>query len=65
MLLLNRKLINKARTLGIKNIVATAHPDNISSSRSLEHLGMKKRKTVIKQEKYVRTIFTMNIENIN
>jgi predicted acetyltransferase len=41
MLNLNKKLLEVAKTKKIKYILATAHPENISSNKSLQNLKMK------------------------
>lgn len=40
MLNLNKELLEVAKTKKIKYILATAHPENISSNKSLQNLGM-------------------------
>ena len=54
---LGDELMEYAESLNIKNIVATAHPQNIGSVTMLENLGFKKKGFAIKQEKYERNIY--------
>jgi RimJ/RimL family protein N-acetyltransferase len=61
MLKLNRELVAKARELGKKGLVATAHPDNIASCRSLETLGFTKKCLVKKWNNYSRNYYTYNV----
>jgi RimJ/RimL family protein N-acetyltransferase len=42
MLKINRELVEEARKLGKTRLVATSHPDNKASCRSLEQLGFTK-----------------------
>jgi RimJ/RimL family protein N-acetyltransferase len=63
MLRLNRELVERARELGKKNIVATSHPDNKASCRSLEHLGFTKKCLVRKWNNYSRNYYTYNIKD--
>jgi RimJ/RimL family protein N-acetyltransferase len=62
MLKLNRELVAKARELGKKSLVATAHPDNIPSCRSLETLGFTKKCLVKKWNNYSRNYYTYDIK---
>lgn len=41
MLQLNRLIKEEAKRQGVKYMLATAHPDNIASNTSLQHLGYK------------------------
>ena len=41
MLTLNKELTEVAREMGLKHIVATAHPENYASIKSLTRLGMR------------------------
>ena len=61
MLLLNERLVDIAKARHVNTIIATAHPDNEGSCRSLEKLGMKKEGFVIKNGSYPRNIYTMSI----
>lgn len=62
MLKLNRELVAKARELGKKSIVATSHPDNVASCRSLEALGFTKKCRVKKWGNYSRNYYTYDIK---
>ncbi|MCD8166042.1 MAG: GNAT family N-acetyltransferase [Bacteroides sp.] len=61
MLALNRKLTEIARQRGITRLVATAHPENSASNRSLEKLGMKRIKEFYRYGRYLRNLFVMDI----
>ena len=57
----NERLVEIAKARHVNTIIATAHPDNEGSCRSLEKLGMKKEGFVIKNGSYPRNIYTMSI----
>ena len=61
MLSLNKILLKEAKNLNRTTIIATVHPDNISSNTSLIKLGMKVEKTIVKQKIYPRNILQMEI----
>ena len=61
MLLLNERLLGIAKKMHIDTLIATAHPDNRGSCRSLEKLGMKKEGFVIKNGSYPRNIYAMSV----
>ena len=61
MLLLNRKLLDMAKKRHVDTLIATAHPDNKGSCRSLEKLGMKKEGFAIKNGSYPRNIYAMSL----
>jgi RimJ/RimL family protein N-acetyltransferase len=63
MLKLNRELIDKARELGKRSLVATSHPDNKASCRSLEQLGFTKKCLVKKWNNYSRNYYTYDIKD--
>jgi RimJ/RimL family protein N-acetyltransferase len=63
MLKLNRELVAKAREMGKKSLVATAHPDNRASCRSLESLGFTKKMLVKKWNNYSRNYYTYDIKD--
>jgi RimJ/RimL family protein N-acetyltransferase len=63
MLKLNRELIEKAREMGKRSIVATSHPDNKASCRSLEQLGFTKKCLVKKWNNYSRNYYTYDIKD--
>lgn len=58
---LNVRLLEYAHDRCIQTLIATAHPDNIASNRSLLKLGMKYECTIAKREKYLRNIYSMEI----
>ena len=51
MLHLNRLIVNEARRQGIHYMLATAHPDNIASNTSLQHLGYQLQKEFLRSGK--------------
>jgi RimJ/RimL family protein N-acetyltransferase len=63
MLRLNQELVEIAKSLGKRNIVATSHPDNKASCRSLEQLGFTKKCLVRKWNNYSRNYYTYNIKD--
>jgi RimJ/RimL family protein N-acetyltransferase len=63
MLRLNRELVEEARKLGKRRLVATSHPDNAASCRSLEQLGFTKKCLVRKWNNYSRNYYTYDIKD--
>ena len=61
MLSLNKMLLKEAKSLKRSTILATAHPNNISSNSSLIRLGMQIRKTIVKSNNYPRNILVMDL----
>ncbi len=61
MLSLNRELLRIARQKGYRYLVATAHPDNIASSRSLIQAGMKKVKEFYRHGDYRRDLYLLRL----
>jgi len=59
---LNVRLVEDAKIFGIKKLISTIHPDNIASLKSFAKLGFHFHKTIIKESKFKRSIFTLNIE---
>ncbi len=59
---LNKKLLELAKSLGIKKIVATAHPDNIAINKSLIKLGMKNVKTMLRDNNYLRNVYLLELK---
>ena len=53
----SRTLIDIAKQKGIDYIIATVHPDNIPSKKTLEKLGFEKSGYILKQENYQRDIY--------
>ncbi|MCD8080415.1 MAG: GNAT family N-acetyltransferase [Bacteroides sp.] len=61
MLSLNRELLRIARQKGYRYVVATAHPDNIASSRSLMKAGMEKVKAFYRHGDYLRDLYLLQL----
>jgi RimJ/RimL family protein N-acetyltransferase len=61
MLELNQKLLKIASEHNIKKVIATAHPNNISSQCSLLSLGMSKVGSITKYPNFDRDIFLIEI----
>ena len=59
MLDVNLKLIEVAKQMGIEYFVATAHPDNVASNRSLQKLGMQLKTTVTRSGGYLRNVYIL------
>lgn len=57
-----QELINYSKKLGIQYLVATVHPENIPSQKTVVALGMEKKEHCVKQGKYERDIFLMNLD---
>ena len=64
MLQLNEMLLKVAKEAGFSNMIATAHPDNIASNKSLKALGMKLEKTITRNGKYLRNVYLLNLTQI-
>ncbi|MCR5312668.1 MAG: GNAT family N-acetyltransferase [Bacteroidaceae bacterium] len=60
MFMLNNLIIDTARERGVEYILATAHPDNIASNTSLQHLGLKLIKT-FDRHGYLRNLYAMKL----
>ena len=58
---LNKQLIIEAKKIGIKYLLATAHPENISSNKSLSKLGMKNIGKFMRNKNYDRNIYFMEL----
>lgn len=58
---INRYVVDEAKRLGKKYVIATIHPDNIPSRKSFEKLGMKMILTYTKGCGYVRDIYLMKL----
>lgn len=61
MLKINTILIQEAQKLGFDYIIATAHPDNISSNKSLQKLGMESNVQFLRYGKYIRNCYMLKI----
>ena len=57
---LNEELIKTATEIGVKHILATAHPENIASNKSLVRLGMRFIKE-FDRHGYRRNLYHINI----
>ncbi|MCC8143697.1 MAG: GNAT family N-acetyltransferase, partial [Tannerellaceae bacterium] len=60
---INKELMGVAGQMGLKYIVATAHPDNVASNKSLQKLGMQKIKEFCRHGEYVRSLYIYKIED--
>lgn len=56
-------LLNYAKGLKIKNIIATVHPDNIASQSVVKKVGFEKKGFVLKYGKYARDIYLLEVSN--
>lgn len=61
MLDVNTKLISVAKEMGIDYFVATVHPDNIASNRSVQKLGMQLKTTITRTGGYLRNVYLMEL----
>ena len=61
MLQINSILIQKAKQLGFEYIIATAHPDNIASNKSLQKLKMTSDVQFFRYGKYIRNCYLLKI----
>lgn len=61
MFTINQKLIEEARKTDIKHIVATVHPDNVSSFTSVLKLGMKKVGFINRYNVKPRNVYLLDI----
>ncbi len=57
----NLKLIEVAKENGIEYLVATVHPDNIASNRSVLKLGMQKTATIVRTGGYLRNVYLLEL----
>ncbi|TLS73101.1 hypothetical protein FE244_03255 [Aliarcobacter thereius] len=60
MLNLNKRLLALAKEKNIKYIIATAHPKNIASNKSLQNLNMKFIKEIIRSN-YPRNLYILEL----
>lgn len=58
---INQMLIIEAQKLGFEYVIATAHPENISSKHSLERLGMTTSKRFNRYGKYLRDCYIIKL----
>ena len=63
MLRINEKLLDRAKDLGIEYLVATAHPENVASNKSLGKLGMECKGQFMRYGKYLRNYLVMKIDS--
>ena len=61
MLEINKVIVNEAKKMGIKTLIATAHPKNYASNATLIKLGMEIVKTINKEGKYLRNVLRLFI----
>lgn len=61
MLKINQVLLNRAKELGVDYLIATAHPDNISSNKSLTKLGMQCNGQFYRYGKYLRNYYVIKV----
>jgi RimJ/RimL family protein N-acetyltransferase len=45
--------------MGLAYLVASAHPDNVASNRSLKKLGMEHKQTLVRGEKFLRNAYCL------
>jgi len=60
---MNSYLTDIAKKQNYDYLLTIAHPENIASISSLKKLGMKKVKEFIKDKKYLRNIFLLDLKN--
>lgn len=58
---INKKLIEKAKELSIKNIIVTIHPQNIASIKSFAKIGAEFILKTVKCEEYDRNIYLIKL----
>lgn len=61
MLRLNRTVFEVARDKRLQRVIATVHPDNTASCRSLVSLGMQKAGKAVRQGGFQRDIYLMSL----
>ena len=61
MLKINQELKTHATILGFEYLIATAHPDNIASNKSLQKLGMKCYGQFLRYGKYLRNYYLLKL----
>ncbi len=57
----NQKLLEVAKQNGFEYLVATAHPDNIASNKSLQKIGMECKAQIIRAGKYLRNVYIIKL----
>ena len=58
---INKVLMERARSKGLRFLLATIHPDNAPSQSSFRGLGFVKRTTYLKSDGFVRDIYTFDL----
>ena len=58
---LNKQLVIEANKLGIKYLLATAHPENMPSNKSLTKLGMENIDRFMRNENFDRNVYLKKI----
>ena len=61
MLKINSIIMQDAKELGFEYLIATAHPDNISSNKSLSKLGMQNHSQIHRYGKYLRNCYIIKV----
>ena len=61
MLKLNQKLLKLAKERGIEYVVATAHPDNVASNKSLQKLGLSLFGQFKRNKTFLRNVYVLKI----
>jgi len=61
--IINSRIIEEAKEKKLNYLVATAHPENIASNKSLKKTGFKIMKTIVKEKIYPRNILLLEINN--
>lgn len=61
MQIVNQRLVEVAKESGLEYLVATAHPDNIASNKSLTKLGMECKTQITRAGKYLRNVYMMKL----
>ena len=61
MTMVNQKLIEVSKEMGLEYLVATAHPDNIASNKSLAKIGMECKTQIMRAGKYLRKVYMMKL----
>ena len=54
------RLLEEAKKIGIKKVIATVHPNNIPSQKLLINFGFDNKFKVVKSNKYERYIFLLD-----
>ena len=57
----NLELVKDAKQKGFEYLVATAHPDNVASNKSLAKLGMECKAQIVRANKYLRNVYMIKL----